>query len=333
MLEKKISQLHEWTWHFLQKRKDARLLNELRLAAGISGSINIALLPNEGWKLEKLMSAPGISFSSTPDGILCSLSGKSILLTDWNDIFIAVDSFVDFDYAASIPGNEDIAVFDIGANIGWHSTVMTMGISNAGQRYAFEPASDNFAILQKNMEIMRTVTGHNISEHRCAVGEMSGLGKLYLAPENMGDHKIFPDAQERGVVEIALKSLDDIFYDLPTWPTLVKLDTQGGEAAVIRGAARLFGSGWRPTLIFEFWPFGLRNAGEDAYDLWSFFSKLDYVMFEILPHAGCLRKTTDDYVQRRLDAPEMRDGEHFMDIVAIPSGSERIATIEHLIEA
>ena len=180
---------------------------------------------------------------------------------------------------------------------------------------------------------MRRFTGHAINAHHCAIGDKSGHGKLFLAPENMGDHRIYPEAQERAGIDIAVKSLDDIFYHQPVWPTMVKLDVQGAETAVIRGATRLFANGWRPVTLFEFWPYGLRNAGEDAYNLWAFFHKSGYAMFEILPALSKLRELTDARVQKRLETPGMKTGEHFMDIVAIPPGSERMEVCGGLMES
>lgn len=218
----------------------------------------------------------------------------------------------------------DDIFLDIGANIGWYSVVAAMGIWNAGRVYAFEPDPDNFAVLAKNMESLRHFTGHAISAQHCAIGENSGKGKLFLALENMGDHRIYPEAQGRVGIDINIKSLDDIFYHQSAWPTIVKIDVQGAEIAVINGAKLLFANGWRPVILFEFWPYGLRNAGKNAYDLWTIFTKSGYRMFEILPDSSTLRELTDACIQERLETPGMKVGEHFMDIVAIPGGSERI---------
>jgi FkbM family methyltransferase len=227
---------------------------------------------------------------------------------------------------------EDI-VLDIGANLGWYASVTAMGIGNAGHIHAFEPDPDNFSVLEKNAEAMRNFTGHAISTYNCAVGSKSTHGKLFLAAANLGDHRVFPGPEVRESLNITIQSLDDLFYNQSQRPTIVKLDVQGSEAAVLEGAMRLFNSGWRPVVFFEFWPFGLRNAGDDAYSLWKFFEDLKYAMFEVCVNTATLRELTEEYVQKRLDDPVMKEGEHFMDIVAIPSGSGRMIAIEHLVES
>ena len=45
---------------------------------------------------------------------------------------------------------------------------------------------------------------------------------------------------------VMVKTFDTLFADYIYKPTLVKSDTQGSEARIVRGASRLFVEGWRP---------------------------------------------------------------------------------------
>jgi FkbM family methyltransferase len=105
---------------------------------------------DEAWKLRKLMDVPGGTFSSTADGILYTLEGKSLLLTDWNDIFIAVDTFVDFDYGFGIPGGKEIIVYDVGANIG-DTSIIFASMQHVKKVYSFEPLPGIFKRMEKNL--------------------------------------------------------------------------------------------------------------------------------------------------------------------------------------
>jgi hypothetical protein len=47
-------------------------------------------------------------------------------------------------------------------------------------------------------------------------------------------------------------------------PSLVKIDTEGSEPAVLRGAAQLLASSEPPAILFEFNPITLAECGEDV---------------------------------------------------------------------
>lgn len=210
---------------------------------------------------------------------------------------------------------------DIGANIGWHTCVAAMKVGNAGKIEAYEPDRVNFNVLQKNVIGMRRFSGHSIEAYNCALGDACGMGRLYLAPGNMGDHRIFQDEGDRPFEEVAIRTLDSLYYGKACLPTVVKMDTQGAEMAVLRGAEKLFAGGWRPVILFELWPYGLHRAGDDPEALCAFMRAQGYELFEMRAYEERLARIDAGFLRRRLE--EMGGlFEHYMDVAAFPAGYE-----------
>lgn len=152
---------------------------------------------------------------------------------------------------------------DCGANLGWYSVLAgTLG----AKVVACEPLPMNAALLRTN------VTQNDLTAlveiHELALGSVEGVGTLRLSIDNQGDHRLVPSGAtmttEREEVEVPVRTLDEVLNG--RIPTVMKIDTQGSEVAILRGGVQ----GWsRSTivLILEFWPYGLERCGASADDL------------------------------------------------------------------
>jgi len=152
-------------------------------------------------------------------------------------------------------------VVDIGANIGYYTLQFARQVGNAGHVYAFEPDPRNFELLQENV----WQNGYrNVTLVRAAVADRSGTTRLFLNPDNRGDHRIYDGADDRQAIDVDMVSLDDYFADHEGRFDLVKIDVQGAEAAVFGGMRGILAAGRVGRVLSEFWPRGLKIAGGDA---------------------------------------------------------------------
>ena len=148
-------------------------------------------------------------------------------------------------------------VVDIGANIGVHARFLSRLCGNSGHVYAFEPSPTNFARLRANVERRR-----NVTPVHAAVGEKSGTIGLFLSDTLNVDHRTYDDGNGRQRVEVPLISLDE-YFDPGTVIDFLKIDVQGYEDSVLRGAARVLKENPGIRGVIEFWPYGLKKAGTD----------------------------------------------------------------------
>ena len=155
---------------------------------------------------------------------------------------------------------------DVGANLGYFSVLAASCVGPAGKVFAFEPESDNFNLLRRNIE------HNNYSEVIRA--EMAGLsaqdeaGQLFLSDDNLGDHQVFDVEGARTSIDIRLLCGSQYLRPLTRHVHFFKIDTQGSEWSVVRGLMPLLRSQLPAArILVELTPLSLRQAGASGRQL------------------------------------------------------------------
>jgi FkbM family methyltransferase len=220
-------------------------------------------------------------------------------------------------------------VVDIGANIGWYSIIASRLVGQTGKVVAFEPDPTNLQILKKNVALIANAA--EVEIHDLALADRKSSVKLFLCPDNLGDHRLFDDGTGRDVVLVGVDTLDLLFGDVPRRPTLVKSDTQGSEAKILRGADKLFAEAWRPVLILEFWPYGLTNSGDEPLQFFRQLVTLGYDMYEVNERNPKLVRLSQENIRRRLGSNLQVESMAHTNLLCLPFGSERYVSISDMI--
>jgi FkbM family methyltransferase len=124
---------------------------------------------------------------------------------------------------------EDDTFFDVGANVG-SFTVLASGVVGA-RSWAFEPDPETLGYLARNVEI----NGLRGKVLICpfAVGDTAGDILFTVGRDTVNKIANADDLETRLVRQ---KSLDDVSAGIK--PAMIKLDVEGYEACVLRGAAK-----------------------------------------------------------------------------------------------
>jgi FkbM family methyltransferase len=154
-------------------------------------------------------------------------------------------------------------VLDAGANVGWMAVHAGEAAGPEGTVLACEPEPRNFGVLALNA---RRCRWRNVVPLRTALGSREGTATLWIAPDDGGDHRTVPGAEGRRAIEVPVTTVDALLARRRTEVHLVKLDVQGAEADVLRGMASTLRSASLGTVLLEWWPDGLRAAGEDPLE-------------------------------------------------------------------
>ncbi len=140
-------------------------------------------------------------------------------------------------------------LFDIGANVGAYSLIAA---ARGLRVVAFEPAPQNFAVLHEN--ILLNHYDSVITAVPCVLGEASGEATFVLHDYTRGATEgFFAEQQGSGVQKrFIVDTLDACIerYRLPS-PSLVKIDVDGGELEVLRGASRLLTAASVRSILIE----------------------------------------------------------------------------------
>lgn len=137
---------------------------------------------------------------------------------------------------------EHRVIVDAGANVGNHTVYFATFLTH-DRIYAFEPVPANYALLRQNVGPMPTVRTYQI-----ALSDGDGSLRMEPNPANMGACLV--DAV--GAIEVGAITLDTL--ELRN-VTLLKLDVENHEAAVLRGAARTIAR-CHPLILTEDWSYG-----------------------------------------------------------------------------
>ena len=151
---------------------------------------------------------------------------------------------------------EGDVLFDIGANVGLYSIYAA---KNGIRVLAFEPESQNFALLNRNLflnNLADQVFGLNV-----AISDRDGMDYLFMpdfqpggALNNVGEavdlhHKKFTPHFKQGVITFSLDSFITRYPD--HFPTHIKIDVDGLESKIIRGAEKTLRNPKLKSLLIE----------------------------------------------------------------------------------
>jgi FkbM family methyltransferase len=170
------------------------------------------------------------------------------------------------------PRGRRMHVLDVGANVGQWSTSMLAAARLAGREedldlHAFEPSSYTFARLSE------ALGAHRVSLQQSALSERSGSSTLHVMAPGAGTNSLhaLPARQTNiSTEDVATTTLDEYaggagLDDI----ALVKIDTEGHDLAVLRGAERLLAEQRICVVQFEYnWRWvGGRSYLYDAFNL------------------------------------------------------------------
>jgi FkbM family methyltransferase len=145
--------------------------------------------------------------------------------------------------------------YDIGANLGFFSFAVARCVGPNGKVIAFEPEQDN-CLRFREMVLRNCLQGH-VSLLEAAVWSYSspaGLpfkrGRRPRAQGGVLADGMSPVLAEGEIVKVPALSLDDFLGSGHPVPDVLKIDVEGGECEVLKGAANLL-CRKRPAVICE----------------------------------------------------------------------------------
>jgi FkbM family methyltransferase len=155
---------------------------------------------------------------------------------------------------------------DIGANIGYYSLLAARLLGSTGRIIAFEPDPYNYHLLDANIKLNRRQA--QVAMRNIALGSAPGQLTLWKSNSNYGDHRLGEWAEGRSGITVAVDTFDAQFRSIGGGTIdLLKIDVQGFEAKVFSGMQGVFAASPPRVILMEYWPDGIRAAGDNPEQL------------------------------------------------------------------
>jgi FkbM family methyltransferase len=181
---------------------------------------------------------------------------------------------------------------DIGANIGWYTTLLQKLVGESGQVYAFEPVPKTFSLLNRNVEL-NSGCG-NIFVNNIALGETEKEVEIYLFDKLPDGHaSLVPgDNNEFQTFNVRMVTLNSFIEENNIGEIdFIKADIEGAELTMLKGAGKVFEQSRPPMLEIEMALETSRGFDYLPNDLIEFISnQRDYDFYRIIEEKNQLKK-------------------------------------------
>lgn len=179
----------------------------------------------------------------------------------------------------SVAAGDD--VIDVGANIGYWTTAMAGAVGPSGRVFAFEPLAGTYRLLQKNVLANYL---HNVALFNVALSDRDGEALLAAdRSQTHQSHLVANAGPATEAVPVMLSTLDRFEPQLRLDRlSFLKIDVEGHEVAVLRGAKKLL-SRATPTVLAEYNGAAYDRAGYRFSDLQDICADLSLTISIVFP--------------------------------------------------
>ena len=177
---------------------------------------------------------------------------------------------------------EGMTVLDIGAHIGIFSLGVAQRVGSKGKVYAFEPTPDTAGLLEQHVALNNW--RDRVEVVRGVASDADGVASFYVNGTSMAAslgrenvEVLSADRPEVGAVRLEVPSLtlDRFCGERGIRPDLLKIDVEGAELRVLRGARKLLETA-RPSILCEVHPKQMEYCGTTVGELETYLGEVGY---------------------------------------------------------
>lgn len=231
--------------------------------------------------------AINLSKKLTGEVVVDTLDGRKLIIDTANESY----RFIYFlgEYEANIsriltklvePG---ATCLDIGGNIGWYTTMFQKLVGKSGKVHSFEPVPPIFETLKQNVALNEFA--ENVKINNLALGDEEGTVDLHIFPELPHGHASISTFDHKEFISYSSKIITlDSYLETNSVGNvdLVKIDIEGAELMMLKGASKLFKQSKPPVFEIEMALATSRGFGYVPNDLIEYIrSQADYDFYAI----------------------------------------------------
>jgi FkbM family methyltransferase len=210
-----------------------------------------------------------------------------------------------------------MTVLDIGAHHGYYTLLASRKVGSEGRVVAFEPSPRERRRLNLHLRLNGC---RNVETEDCALGETEGTAQLHLVLGNeSGCNSLREPAvtEQTELVPVRIERLDRVLQERRIGQVdFIKLDVEGAELSVLKGATELLHRRPRPVIVAEVQDIRTNPWGYAAKEIVRYLYNFDYQWFRA-------------YSGGHLEEIDMEQENYEGNFVAIPE--ERLASLQDVI--
>jgi len=178
--------------------------------------------------------------------------------------------------------SRQIVAFDIGANIGLFTCAMASAGANV---HSFEPVPQTFCRLSSNVKNNNLL--NDVILNCIAVGENREMVEFLIDEAAAATNRMASQHNEKAERQVGVQSVASISLDeycstnRIDYIDFVKLDVEGMEPYVLRGAKKLLEQKRIGSFLIEVCPVNLQSVGQSVSKFYNEILRSGYVIYEL----------------------------------------------------
>lgn len=253
-----------------------------------------------------------LSLEITGEGVILNLGGVKFYF-DFSQPFCRAESILamqgdyeqqDFDLIKSMIHEGDI-VFDVGGNVGLFSLQLAASCRMA-EFYAFEPVPATYENMRRNLRLNDSLAAR-IKIFNVGFSDKEGEFVFYLPSANEAASMrpindefylresvegIYTGNEKMTQVKCRVMRLDDFCCEKNIFPDILKMDVEGAELFVLKGATGMLGK--QPVIYCEMLRKHAKRFDYHPNDIINFMSERDYSCFTFHKNKFSVVENIDD---------------------------------------
>jgi len=189
-------------------------------------------------------------------------------------------------------------VFDLGANFGWFSLVLSKLVGSSGRVYSFEADPTLIDILKENIKLNNS---SNISIQPIAVSNNEGISKFSLNESYDTRNQLDSISNSGNTIDVEVISLDEFCKKENLKKVdFIKMDIEGSEPKALEGMKKIISDNPQLKIIMEFNQNAMSSVGTSPENLINFLQNAGFIIEEIdetIP--GKLKKINKDELLKK----------------------------------
>lgn len=169
--------------------------------------------------------------------------------------------------------SEAKCILDVGAHVGLYTIPAALNSPATTEIYSFEPTAANLEMLRTHLQL------NGVSKVRVLplfVGESSNPQKLLLLERGIGGNNTAVELEcNCASTMVESITLDEFVRQRNIAPDLIKIDVEGWEVFVVKGAKELLNR-FRPRIVLSIHPNHIKRSGSDLSEMRQLFKNYGY---------------------------------------------------------